>query len=139
MWDRNQNVREELIWFGVPTRNVAEIDVPVFKFKITREFNATLGFASFKLSVRGALDKALDAFGERHRIDMENVRQPRELTRAFECLALRCCKQLSPKQISKLPAYARDSTTLWKDMQAAARHIGLELPSRGRPKKKSAS
>jgi hypothetical protein len=139
MWDRDRESRKKLTWFGVPSRNLAEIDVPVFKFAIERSFEASLGFAWFKRSVVGALEEALHAFGERHGIDMENVRQPRDLTRAFDCLALRRCKQLSPVQISKLPAYARDWTTLSRDMRAAARHIGLKLPSRGRPKRESAS
>ena len=139
VWDSDRESRKKLIWFGVPSCNLAEIDVPVFTYSIERSFVASLGFASFKRSVVGALEEALHAFGERHGIDMENVRQPRDLTRAFQCLALRRCQQLSPEQISKLPDYARDWTTLSRDMRAAARHIGLNLASRGRPKRESAS
>lgn len=139
MWDRDRESRKKLTWFGVPSRNVAEVNDPIFRFPIERMFEPSHGFAWFKRSVAGALEEALRAFGEHHGIDMEDVRQPRKLTRAFECLALRRCKQLSPEQIRGLRGYAQDWTTLWKDMQAAARHIGLKLPSRGRPKKKSAS
>ena len=40
--------------------------------------------------------------------------------------------------ISRAPEYSRDWTTLYKDMQAAARLIGIRLPGRGRSPKKLA-
>ena len=139
MWDRDANLRKDLIWFAAPpSLNLAEIDIPIFKYSIERPFYDPLGFTSFKRSVHGALEEQLNAFGASHGgVDRDSRQLPRDLIKACECLALRVCKQLRPEEIRKRPGYAGDWTSLWKAMQKVAKQIDLELPRRGRPRAKS--
>jgi hypothetical protein len=137
MWDRHPEYRDKLVWFGTPpSPNLAEIERPIFQYTVERPFDAQLGFEWFKRTAHSALEEALEAFGERHSVDTESERHPRDLGRALECLALMRCKQLSIEQIRKLPGHARDRTAVWREIRAAARFLGLHLPSRGQPRGK---
>ncbi len=142
MWDRSADFRKSLTWFAAPpSRDVAETGIPRFTFPaIERDFSVDLDFAMFKQSVLCVLEAALNEFGDRIGAeDLESYRQPRNLTRAFECLALRRCLGLRPNVIAKRREYARDWTTLSRSMQSAAKLIGLNLPGRGRPPQKNAN
>jgi hypothetical protein len=141
MWDRSADFRNSLTWFAAPPiRNLAETELPRFKFPaIERDFHVDLDFAWFKQSVHGALEAALKEFGDRIGAEnLESYRQPKHLTRAFKCVALRRCRGLSPKEIVKLQGYAQDWTTLLRDMQSAAKLMGLSRARRGRPPRKTA-
>jgi hypothetical protein len=142
MWERSADFRHSLTWFASPpTRNLAETANPRFTFPaIERDFQVDLGFACFKRSVHCALEAALKEFGDRIGAeDLESSRQPKDLTRAFECLALRRCLGLRPKDITLRKEYARDWTTLSRDIKSAAILLGLRRPLRGRPIRKIAN
>ena len=140
MWDRFPEHRQTLQWFAAPrSRNLAKEGLARFVFQIERDFHPGLDFGWFKESVHGVLEQELERFGTAVGADdFTERRRPRELGRAFECLALRICQELSPAEIRRAPEYSRDWTTLFKDMQAAAELIGIRLPGRGRPPKKLA-
>jgi hypothetical protein len=119
--------------------NVAEVGYPVFEFGIARQYYPSFDFGWFKDSVHGALETALKRFADAVGAeDFNHLRRPKGLERAYECLALRLCKGLSPDQISSLPEYSRDWTTLAKDIKSAAELAGIERPRVGRPTRKVA-
>jgi hypothetical protein len=140
MWDGYPNARQSIHWFAHGrAHNLAEEGLPTFEFRIERQFYPDLDFGWFKQSVQGALEAELDRFGMRIGAeDLGHHRQPKNLQRAYECLALRVCKNKTPQAIASLPEYCRDWTTLWKDIKSASELIGLPLPGRGRPRTKSA-
>lgn len=142
MWDRSAELGHSLQWFASPPeRNLAETGIATFTFPaIERAFPVDLDFGLFKQSIHGALEAALERFGDRIGAeDLEDRRRPKNLNRAFECLALRVCKMLRPRDIATRPEYARDWTTLSRDIQAAAKLIGIGTPGRGRPARKHVS
>ena len=140
MWDRRPVPRQSLEWFAAPrSRNLAEEGLQTFAFQVERQYYPSVDFGWFKQSIHGALETELEHFGASIGAeDLGNRRRPKDLRRAFECLALRVCKRLSPTQISTRPEYSRDWTTLWRTMKAAADLVGVRLPRRGRPTRKIA-
>jgi hypothetical protein len=140
MWDRFPDARDQLQWFAAPrARNLAEEGFSPFEFHILRQYYPSLDFHAFKQSIHGALEAALAEFGETVRAaDITHHRQPIDLNRAFECLALRVCTGEDPNKISKRKEFSRDWTALFKGIKSAAVLIGLPSPGRGRPSKKLA-
>ena len=135
MWDRYPDSRRSLEWFAAPrSRDLGEERLEQFTLRVERQFFPGLDFGWFKESIHGALEAELERFGELvDAEDLGNRRRPKHLGRAFECLALRVCKGLSPGEISKRPEYSRDWTTLSRDIKASAKVIGLHPPRPGRP------
>ena len=127
-------------WFASPpVSNLAEVGYPVFEFGIARPYYPSLDFGWFKDSVHGSLEAALNRFGGAVGAkEFNDHRRPKDLQRAYECLALRLCKGLSPNKISSLPEYSRDWTTLAKDIKSAAELAGIKRPRFGRPTRKVA-
>jgi hypothetical protein len=85
MWDRSPDIRHSLQWFAAPTaRNVSDTEILEFTFPaIAREFHPDLDFGWFKQSIHGALEVALERFGNSIGAeDMEERRQPKNLRRA---------------------------------------------------------
>jgi hypothetical protein len=140
MWDRFPETQRSLQWFGAPrARNLADDGLESFTFRVERQFHHGLDFGWFKQSVHGALEANLEQFGKTVGAeDLGKRRRPKDLDRAFECLALRVCQGLSPTEISQRPKYRRDWTTLSRDIKSAAELVGLEPPPRGRPPRKLA-
>ena len=137
MWQRDPEAAQKLKWFvGTSARNSGGVPLPIFRFQIEREFHEGLDFGVYKSSVHGALEAALEDFGRQIGADdLGKKRWPKDLRRAFECLALRISKKLSLAEIAKQPAYSREASTLSRDIKAAANLIGVSLPRPGRPKK----
>ncbi len=135
MWDRYPDWRRSLKWFAAsPSRVIGEERFDQFKFQLERQFSPGLDFGWFKESIHGVLEAELERFREQvSATDLGIRRRPKYLGRAFECLALRVCKGLSPVEISKRPGYHSDWTTLSRDIKASARLIGLQAPRPGRP------
>ncbi len=136
-WQRDPEAAQKLKWFvGTSARNSGGVPLGVFRFQIEREFHEGLDFGVYKSSVHSALETALEDFGRQIGADdLGKKRCPKDLRRAFECLALRISKKLSLAEISKQPAYSREASTLSRDIKAAANLIGVGLPRPGRPKK----
>jgi hypothetical protein len=139
MWDASEEYRLSMTWFAAPRAvNLTEIKVPVFRLPaLERAFPPHHDFVVFKASVLGAVEVALNEFAREAGVkeaDLERHAVPRDLTRAFECLALRICQQLKPQEIAERREYSRDWTSLWRQMQSAAKLINLRLPGRGRPR-----
>jgi hypothetical protein len=137
VWDRHPEHRHRLMWSAAPrAHNLAEGGLFTFNFAIERQFHHGLDFGLFKLSIHGALEAELERFGKSAGTqNLGNRRRPRDLQRAYECLALRLCKGLSPVQINSRPEYHRDWTTLAKDIKSAAELAGIQPARRGRPAK----
>ena len=125
MWDRYPDRRRSLEWFAAPrSRNLAVEGLPTFEYRIERQFFPGLDFGWFKQSIHDALEAELERFGEKMGAeDLGSRRRPKNLARAFECLALRVCKDLSPVEISERPEYSRDWTTLSRDIKASRKSV----------------
>lgn len=136
VWDQNPADAASLKWFArSPATNLLEVGVFPFEFEIRREFHKNLDFALFKLSVHGALEDALSRFEEDLGLrDIAQLRVPKDLNRAFECLALRVCARVRPSEIRSQSPYRHDWSTLFRDITSAGLLIGLRLPAPGRPK-----
>jgi hypothetical protein len=116
--------------------NLAEEDLQTFEFKLVRQFFPGTDLDWFKQSIRSIFEAELELFSKRVAAkDLGCMREPKELPRAFECLALRICKGISPSEIAPRPEYSRDWSTLSRDLKAAAELIGIKLPRPGRPPK----
>lgn len=137
IWDRWPDSRKSLAWSAGPRAlNLAESDLQTFEFNLVRQFFPGTDLGWFKQSIRSVFEAELELFSKRvDAKDLGCTREPKELPRAFECLALRICKGLRPSEISSRPEYSRDWTTLYKDMKAAALLIGIKLPRPGRPRR----
>ena len=137
VWDRFPESRSSFQWSAGPqVSNLAAGGLHRFTLKLDREYYPSLDFGWFKQSLHGALEAELERFGEAIGAnDLGLRRRPKDLERAFECLALRVCERNSPAQISSRPEYSRDWTTLSRDLTSAAKIIRLGPPRRGRPRK----
>ena len=137
VWDRFPESRSSFQWSAGPqVSNLAAGGLHRFTLKLDREYYASLDFGWFKQSLHGALEAELERFGEAIGAnDLGLRRRPKDLERAFECLALRVCEEIPPPQISDRPEYSRDWTTLSRDLTSAAKIIRLGPPRPGRPRK----
>jgi hypothetical protein len=136
-WDRCPDKRESVEWFAGPSAlNLAEEDLQTFEFKLVRQFFPGTDLGWFKQSMRSIFEAELELFSKRVGAkELGCMREPKELTRAFECLALRVCKGISPSDIAPRPEYSRDWSTISRDLKAAAELIGIKLPRPGRPRR----
>jgi hypothetical protein len=90
MWDRDPDLRRSLQWFAAPSSYNSAEGLPIFQFQVERDFFPGLDFDWFKQSVHGALEAELERFGKGIGAeDLAQRRRPKDLSRAFECLALR--------------------------------------------------
>jgi hypothetical protein len=137
MWSRSREFRRSLQFFVVPDENTLASESCTFEVQLMRQFYRAQDFELFKQSVHGALETELEVFRKRMGLEIgQQSRKPRNLRRAYECLALRVCKGLSPAEISSRPEYRRDWTTLARDIKSMAEIIGLMQPPPGRPSRK---
>jgi hypothetical protein len=138
VWDIDSHARKSLQWACGPEARYVADEPRTFRFQLERDFSPQLDFGWFKASVHGALEEALERFGGSLGLqDLDKQREPRSLARAIQGVALRIIAEKRPDEIRNISGFTQDWTTLYRDIKSAAQLIGVRLPGRGRPRKKS--
>lgn len=134
-WTFNPELASSFQWIAAPAGGGMESLGRIFRCEIERHCPKTLDVASFRASIRAALDEKLDQFFAEVGGESVGDAPPKDFERAFRWTAMKVCAGAKQEDIladedRRNPDRSQpvEWVTIWRNVKRACDLLGIEYP-----------